>query len=163
MPRKQSTTQNCSIRGVSEILADVKRLAVEYYQITGKPLGVTGEIAEFEAARLLDLQLAPARTPGFDASGTGQRNGKKIQIKGRWKLEGRDGTKVPRINFDHEFDTVVLVILRGPEFKPAEIWEADRKSIETLNKKKGCTKKGKLKKLSVSEFKKAAIQVWPLI
>jgi hypothetical protein len=28
----------------------MKSLAAEYYQLTGKPLGVTGEVAEFVAA-----------------------------------------------------------------------------------------------------------------
>jgi hypothetical protein len=38
---------------VREILATVKPLAVEYYRLTGKPLGVTGEVAENIAADLL--------------------------------------------------------------------------------------------------------------
>jgi hypothetical protein len=33
-----------------EVLAAMKSLAAEYYQLTGKPLGVTGEVAEFVAA-----------------------------------------------------------------------------------------------------------------
>jgi hypothetical protein len=33
-----------------ELLHEVKSLAREYYELTGKPLGVTGEIAEYEAA-----------------------------------------------------------------------------------------------------------------
>jgi len=40
---------------VREILAAVKPLAAEYYRLTGKPLGVTGEIAEYLAAELLGL------------------------------------------------------------------------------------------------------------
>jgi hypothetical protein len=32
---------------VRQILAAVKPLAAEYYQLTGKPLGVTGEVAEY--------------------------------------------------------------------------------------------------------------------
>ena len=38
---------------VREILAKVKPLAVEYYRLTGKPLGVTGEVAEYVAAEIL--------------------------------------------------------------------------------------------------------------
>ena len=41
------------------ILAETKRLAQQYRALTGKPLGVTGEVAEFEAARILDLDLLP--------------------------------------------------------------------------------------------------------
>src|SRR5271166_5200400 len=51
---------------VRNILAKVKPLAAEYYRLTGKPLGVTGEVAEYVAAQLLGLQLAPPRTKGYD-------------------------------------------------------------------------------------------------
>ena len=34
---------------IKAILADVKPLAAEYYRLTGKPLGVTGEVAEYVA------------------------------------------------------------------------------------------------------------------
>ena len=67
-----------STRSEIAILEEVKSLAVEYYQLTGKPLGVTGEIAEMEAAKLLDLELAEARTPGFDAYRTTTDRKEKI-------------------------------------------------------------------------------------
>jgi hypothetical protein len=38
-------------RRVREILVAVRPLATEYYRLTGKPLGVTGEIAEYVAVR----------------------------------------------------------------------------------------------------------------
>jgi hypothetical protein len=50
------------VERVQEILAEAKRLAVEYYRLTGKPLGVTGEVAEYVAAGTLGLKLAPQRT-----------------------------------------------------------------------------------------------------
>ena len=52
---------------VREILAAVKPLAAEYYQLTKKPLGVTSEVAEYVAAEILGLELVPARTVGYDA------------------------------------------------------------------------------------------------
>lgn len=52
---------------VREILATVKPLAAEYYRLTGKPLGVTGEVAEYIAADILGLTLVTARTIGYDA------------------------------------------------------------------------------------------------
>ncbi len=52
---------------IQEILAAVKPLAAEYHRLTGKPLGVTGEVAEYIAADLLGLELAPARTAGYEA------------------------------------------------------------------------------------------------
>lgn len=48
---------------VLAILRDVnvKSLAREYYRLTGKPLGITGEVAEYKAARVLGVELTSAR------------------------------------------------------------------------------------------------------
>jgi hypothetical protein len=71
---------------ILEILLAVKKLARRYRVLTGKPLGVTGEVAEYEAARLLELELTVARQAGYDAI---RNQGGKItryQIKGRCVL-----------------------------------------------------------------------------
>lgn len=52
---------------VLAFLAQAKRLAQRYRAKTGKPLGITGEVAEYEAARLLGVELTPARHAGYDA------------------------------------------------------------------------------------------------
>ena len=59
-------TENTEAQRVRDILATVKPLAAECYQLTGKPLGITGEVAEYVAAELLGLELAPPRTKGYD-------------------------------------------------------------------------------------------------
>ncbi len=71
---------------VMEILKDAKKLAQRYRALTGKPLGITGEVAEYEAARILGIELAPARQAGYDA--IERKNGKirRLQIKGRCLL-----------------------------------------------------------------------------
>ena len=56
-----------SLEDLRELKAEAKALAARYYQLTGKPLGITGEIAELEAAELLGLSLADARQAGYDA------------------------------------------------------------------------------------------------
>ena len=52
-------------RSPGAILREVKKLAIEYKASTGKPLGVTGEIAEYEASRIFGLDLSVARRAGF--------------------------------------------------------------------------------------------------
>ena len=42
---------------LKEILSNIKALAVEYYQLTGKPLGVTGDVAEYVVAQTLGLDF----------------------------------------------------------------------------------------------------------
>ncbi len=73
---------------LQRILCQTRALAIRYYKLTGRPLGVTGEVAECEAARLLNLQLSAVREAGYDA--TQMKGGKtqKIQIKGRCVLRG---------------------------------------------------------------------------
>ena len=54
------STDDITAARVHDILALVKPLAGEYYQLTGKPLGLTGEVAEYMAATTLGLKLAVA-------------------------------------------------------------------------------------------------------
>jgi len=51
---------------VMAILGRAKKLAQRYHTLTGQPLGITGEVAEFEAARLLNLRLSDARQVGCE-------------------------------------------------------------------------------------------------
>lgn len=66
-----------------ELLKQAKRLATRYQQLTGKPLGITGEIAECEAAAILGLDLHAARTAGYDATEIRDGIPVQVQIKGR--------------------------------------------------------------------------------
>jgi hypothetical protein len=61
---------------VREILATVKPLAAECYQLTGMPLGVTGEVGEMEVADLFGMKLALAREVGVYA----WRGAESVQI-----------------------------------------------------------------------------------
>jgi hypothetical protein len=102
--------ENTSSYRVREIIAAVKPLAAEYYRLTGKPLGVTGEIAEYLAALLLGLELAPARTLGYDEIRNDPDGPVRIQIKGR--AFGKDASRNQRlgkIKVDAPCDTVMLI------------------------------------------------------
>jgi hypothetical protein len=68
---------------VMRILANAKLLAQQYRALTGKPLGITGEVAEYEASRLLGIKLTPARQAGYDATETVDGVVRRLQIKGR--------------------------------------------------------------------------------
>ncbi len=95
---------------ILEVLSAAKRLAQEYRALTGKPLGVTGEVAEYEAARLLGVELTPARNAGYDA--IRRSDGRRFQIKGRCMLSGcKPGQQMGSIDISKEFDAVLLVLL----------------------------------------------------
>ena len=116
---------------VREILAAVKRLAAEYYQLTGKPLGVTGEVAEYVAAETLGLELVPPRTAGYDAvrrmpDGTEER----IQIKGRAFGDRSKSHRLGTIKRGSACNHVLLVLLDNATLEPREMWEAPIASVE---------------------------------
>lgn len=101
-PKVQSVSAQISGKGavsmaskteqVMQILGEAKVLAQRYRTFTGKPLGITGEVAEFEAARLLRLKLVEARQAGYDAARIENGVLHRLQIKGRCVLSG--STKV---------------------------------------------------------------------
>lgn len=142
---------------VRELLAAVKPLAAEYYRLTQKPLGVTGEIAEYVAAEILGLTLAPARTAGYDAL----RGTERIQIKGRaYGQDARPGQRMSRIKADAPCDTVLLVLLDNATLEAREMWEAPFTSVAERLARPG-SKARERGALGIAEFKRIARRVWP--
>ena len=138
---------------VLEVLRKAKRLAQRYRALTGKPLGITGEIAEYEAARILRVKLTPARNSGFDA--TERRNGavRRLQIKGRCLLENcKPGQRLGRIDIKKKFDAVLMVLLDG-DFDATAIYEAERKAVVKAIEMPGSKARNERGALSVNKFK----------
>lgn len=146
---------------VREILAQVKNLAAEYYRLTGKPLGVTGEVAEYVAAELLGLELAPARTAGYDAVRQSARGLERIQIKGRaYGADAKPGQRMGALKRGANCDMVLLVLLDNQTLDPCELWEAPYADVITLLDRPGSKARDR-GALGVSTFKKIARRVWP--
>lgn len=144
-----------------ELLREAKKLAQEYRSITGKPLGVTGEVAEYEAARILGLELTPARQAGYDAIEV--RNGKPwtLQIKGRCILpNSKPSQMISSINIDKEWDAVLLVLL-DENFNAFEIHEAMRADVIAALTAPGSKARNERNALSTHKFKKIGKKKWP--
>ena len=71
------------IYSIDKLMHETRQLAARYRQTTGTTLPVTGEIARFDAAKALDLQLLDDASLAYDALGKGDRQGQRIIIKGR--------------------------------------------------------------------------------
>lgn len=160
----QSNAENViceSNERVREILALVRPLAADFYRLTGKPLGVTGEIAEFVASEILGLTLVAARTIGFDAL----RGTERIQIKGRAYDTGRRRSqRMSRIKLDAPCDVVLLVLLDNSTLEAHEMWEAPyRRVCEVLTRPGSNARTNGA--LGVPAFKAIAKRVWtkPLV
>jgi len=150
-----------SLRSEQDILADVRRLALEYYEITGKPLGVVGEMAECEAAVRLGLELAPARSPGYDATRRVGDRVERIQIKGRRVSESDPYRgRVPTIKLNSTFDSVMLVLL-DYQYNAFQIWEAPREAVEQRLLAPGSKARNERGSMGISQFRSIAMRVWP--
>ena len=128
--------------------------------MTGKPLGITGEVAEFEAANKLGLELSEARQPGYDAIRKIGNKIAKIQIKGRRiTKEMRRIQKIGSISLTHDWDAVILVIL-DEDFEPVEMYEALRTDIEKALREPGSKARNIRGALGVLKFKSISNLVW---
>lgn len=154
-------TEGLQAHRVREILAAVKPLAAEYYQLTGKPLGVTGEVAEYVAAELLGLDLAPPRTKGYDALRTTLAGPVRVQIKGRAYGEAaKRNQRLGTIKRGADCDVVLLVLLDNLTLEPREIWEAPYAAVEERLDVAGSKARAR-GSLGVPEFTRLAARIWP--
>lgn len=143
-----------------QLLRETKSLAQRYYRLTSKPLGVTGEVAEYEASRLLGVRLSDARQAGFDA--VGDRDGVEItyQIKGRcFDVTLRSGQRVGSLSLKKKWDAVLLVLL-DPNFETRAIWEASRSQLTPALTRPGSRARLERGQIGVNQFLRVASCVW---
>lgn len=143
---------------VDKLITQARRLAADYRRATGKTLpGVSVEIAENDAARLLGLELVEDRTQGYDAIGLADSNmeGLKVLIKGRTIFdESKSGQRIGQIKADKPWDAVVLVLM-DEDYEPFEIYTGYREDliehlddVSSRSKKRGAMSVARFKILS---------------
>jgi hypothetical protein len=144
------------------LLHEVKDLAVRYYAFTRKPLGVTGEVAELEAAEKLGLTLAEVRTAHYDAILVTGDQTERYQVKGR-AVNARDRYRgrMSSIKCDGSFDWVLLVLLDISTFDALEIWQASREDVSARLRAPCSKARNERNSLGISQFKSVARKVWP--
>lgn len=145
---------------VMEVLREAKKLAQEYRTLTGKPLGITGEVAEYEAARVLGVELTPARQAGYDAVERTNGETRRLQIKGRCLLPGcKPGQRLGSIDTKKDWDAVPMVLL-DKNFEALEIYEAQRADVLSALSVPGSKARNERGALAVSKFKSIAKLRW---
>jgi len=145
---------------VMSILAQAKILAQRYRKLTGRPLGITGEVAEYEAVRLLGLELAPVRTAGYDAVERDSGGVRRLQVKGRCVMPGcSPGQRLGSIDVTKEWDAVLMVLL-DDNFDAFEIHEAPRARVLEALTKPGSKARNERGALGVRQFKAIARLRW---
>ena len=149
-----------SIYSVGKLMAQTRKLAADYRRATGQPLPVTSEIANYDAANLLGLELMQPPPGGYDAVGTsGEREGVRYQIKGRAIFdENKGGQRLGQLKLEQDWDAVLLVLL-DEEYEPFEIHEAERGEIEAALSESD-SKRSKRGAMSIARFKNISRLVW---
>lgn len=147
---------------VLEILAEAKIIAQRYYALTKKPLGITGEVAEYEAARILGITLTPARQAGYDATELVNGAVRTLQIKGRCLPNGcTPGQQLGSIRQDKEWDAVLMVLLDST-FNAVAIWQAERADVLAALAVPGSKARNERGALGVAKFKSIGQLRWSL-
>jgi hypothetical protein len=140
-------------QAIMTVLGEAKRLAREYRMLTGKPLGITGEVAEYEAARILGVELTAARQEGYDAIERTDGGTRRLQSKGRCLLENcKPGQRLGSIRIENEWDAVLMVLL-DQNFDATEIFEAERSAIVSVLAAPGSRARNERGAMAVSKFK----------
>lgn len=138
------------LSSLSSTIEAAKAVGNRYRELTGKPLGITGEVGEVIGAELLGLTLCDARQAGYDAT---SNDGRRVQIKTRCLLpDSKRGQRMGSIRLDHEWDSVVLVLL-DQDFEPLAVYEAHRAAVETALNEPGSKARNERRALAVSKFK----------
>jgi hypothetical protein len=145
---------------IMQILREAKKLAQRYRLLTGKPLGITGEVAEYEAARILGVELTPARQAGYDAIEQTGGTARRLQIKGRCLLPNcKPGQRLGSIDVKKDWDAVMMVLL-NEIFDAMEIHVAERDAVLAALSAPGSRSRNERGALGVNKFKAIGKLVW---
>ena len=149
-----------SLYSVNKLISEARRIAAEYRRTTGKPLGISAEIASHDACTFLNLEPDDDAI-GYDAIGVqGEREGSRFQIKGRAIFdEKKGGQRLGQIKTDQDWDKILLVLM-DEEFETTEIYEASRDDILGDLDEAGASNRSKRGAMSVARFKRLAHLAW---
>lgn len=147
---------------VDVLMQQARQLAANYRHATGKSLaGVSGELAVYDAVRLLKL-IPTSENPAYEAIGSddsGDLKGDKIQIKGRVIFsDTKSNERIGQIKLEQQWDSVVLV-LYDENYEPFEVYEIDKETLlENIAEKS--SKRAKRGAMTVARFRKIATLAW---
>lgn len=144
-----------------KLIAQARTLAAEYRRAMGKPLpGVSTEIAEHDAIRLLELEPKAGEQGGWDA--IEPESGDRIQIKSRAIFDdSKGGERIGQLKLNQEWDAVVLVLM-DENYEPSEIYRAGREELSEYIDQSSSSR-AKRGAMSVARFKILGELVWDAV
>lgn len=148
-----------SLYAIDKLIEETRRLAAEFRRTTGTMLPVSGEIARYDVSQQLNLKLNEQAIKGVDAVGEGEREGLKVQIKGRVVGDTvKSAHRIGQLNTDSDWDIVVLSLMNS-DFEALEMYQVTREEIiEALSD--SSSNRSKRGAISVARFKIIGTLVW---
>jgi hypothetical protein len=140
-----------------KLIAQARQLAAEYRRTMGKPLpGISNEIAEHDAVRLLGLEPNSSSDAGWDAHDP--ETGLRVQIKSRTIFdESKSGQRIGQLKMNQDWDAVILVLM-DENYEPYEIYQATREDLaQFVDASSSRARRGAM---SVARFKIVGALVW---
>lgn len=147
---------------IEKLMHETRRLAAKYRQTTGSTLPVTGEIARFDVAKALNLQLIDDPTLGYDALslGSDDSQNQRVLIKGRVMFENsRSSPRIGQVTPDSRWDSVVLVLF-DDNYEAIEMYMATHEDITAALSTHKDGQRKKRGAMSVAQFKIIGQLVW---
>jgi len=153
----ETSRSDSELYSLDKLMQETRQLAARYRRTTGSTLPVTGEIARYDAARLLGLQLIEDPGSAIDAIGRGELKNRRILIKGRAIFDtARSSPRIGQLNPQQDWDLVVLVLF-DEHYEAEEIYQASREQITEALAGKGTKKRGAM---SIAQFRIIGHRVW---
>lgn len=148
-----------TLYSIDKLIEETRRLAAEFRRTTGTMLPVSAEIARYDVANQLNLELNERAIKGIDAIGKGEREGLKVQIKGRVIGDSvKSSHRIGQLNTDGDWDLVIISLMDN-DFQALEMYQATREEIvqALLDPDSSRNKRGAI---SVARFKIIGQLVW---
>ena len=155
----ETLDKTMSLYSIDKLINETRRLAAEFKRTTGTMLPVSGEIARYDVARLLDLKLSEDHNCGYDAIGNNHREGLRVQIKGRVIGDTvKSGTRIGQLNLNGDWDIIILSLMDN-EFQPLEMYQLNHEEVVGAVASSS-EKRGKRGAISVAKFRIIGDLVW---
>jgi hypothetical protein len=154
------TPRGASVYSIEKLMAETRRLAADYRRATGKTLPVSGEIAVYDAIRILGLEAVTDNTVGHDAVDNRLTPPKRYQVKARVIFdENRTDHRIGQLKLEQAWDSVLLVLM-NEDYEPEAIYAADRPAITEAMANTKDSNRAKRGAMSVARFKIIGRSVW---
>lgn len=137
---------------ISELMEQTRTLAAEYRASTGKALPVGGEIAMYDASRLLSLLEPTTQVAGIDL--VSQDQNQRFQVKSRAMFAGaKSAPRLGSINPNGDW-THILLVLMNESYQTTHLYTLDRETALSE------AKLGGKNAMTVAKFKVIGECIW---